>query len=449
MKRASLLVIVLASCAHRERGAANVAHVVVDRSERAQTMDGLGWNAGAFVWANDLGHDAKKELAVLDDAKPRFVRLAGWLTWFQSERGKIMSEHETPKTHDLVAAKDLTSRGIEVDVGIWDLPGWLVDGRTAKHDSLRDAGELIASYVKFLVDGGATVSAVQVQNEPAIAALTKYSTPEDLVVAGHALVDAPDSRGLHDVKLYAPDADRPSRTIAWAEPWFGDDVLRERTAAVSFHTWWDRDENSYRDIARLAAKYRKPVWATEDGACADEKHDCSAGSAFVPSTWETAHDTAMSVWRAIAWARATRVYHWSLVGNGAAIEAATGKRTATYDVFAGLAEAARPGSAVVDVDARAFAHDVRALAFDSGNAVDVVLIEEVGGVDGPDAQRVDFAVPGCTLASAAQLTSFERPSRAPMTVVDGTVVLRAGGVVTAHFNCDSTQSGTAPPPRRE
>jgi O-glycosyl hydrolase len=185
-----------------------------------------------------------------------------------------------------------------------------------------EMAESIAAYILHMRETGVPMTVAEVQNEPDIEAGIKYSSPEALRDAGRVLIAMLDHHGLEDVMLHAPNLHAPTDNVRWIEAWLEDEVLRERTVAVSYHTWWGRERRAYEDIWQAAERYGKPVWATEVGY-----HE--GGHAILPDTWRTSWHYAKSHYRAIAWSHATRTYIWTLLGNDAAV----GKEGERYPMF--------------------------------------------------------------------------------------------------------------------
>lgn len=320
-----------------------VATVMVDPSVAYQTMDGIGANSYAFPYANDLGWNWETVKFVFDELDIAYIRLAPWLGWWETFNDNddptvinwdgFGTVHDIINHHDLPYAQFLHARGIELGVGVWDFAGvsqwcetcvdWLAQGkpRQIPPELYPEMAESISAYILHLKNNGVPLAFAEVQNEPDIEAGIKYPSPEALREAGRALVEAFDHFGL-EVVLHAPNLHSPNDNVRWIEVWFSDEVLRERTAAVSYHTWWSRDPKTYDAIWKSAQKYGKPVWATEVGYQ-------EAGSAIDPSTWRTAWEYAKAHYYAIAWSHASRTYIWTLLGNDAAV----GKNGERYPMF--------------------------------------------------------------------------------------------------------------------
>jgi hypothetical protein len=90
----------------------------------------------------------------------------------------------------------------------------------------------------------------------------------------------------------------------------------------------------YIDIAEYANEVDKPVWATEVGFCALKEGCNLLGEQHYlrPETWGTAWDYATSYYRAINYSKASRVYHWSLLGHDA-IVGKNGEKFPSFYIF--------------------------------------------------------------------------------------------------------------------
>jgi O-glycosyl hydrolase len=243
-------------------------------------------------------------------------------------------------------------------------------------------------------DSGVPMSHVEVQNEPAINAAIQYASPEDLRDAALALIDQLDRNGLSHVMLHGPNYHMPPETADWAEVWLADDTLRARTAAVSYHTWWSETFEDYDGIREVAGRYGKPVWATEIGRWADAER-------LQPSTWPTAWDTAMSFYRAIAWSRASRLYHWTSLGHDA-IVSTSGERYPTFYTVKHFANFIPPGA--VFLESASGDTEVLALCFLLPDGSLSAILLNTGG---SEKTMWLSSVAGGTLAPAGAVTTSE------------------------------------------
>ncbi len=397
-----------------------VATITIDPAIEYQTMDGIGANSYAFPYANDLGWDWQAVQFVFDELDIAYIRLAPWLGWWETA-----NDNDDPYTinwdgfgavvdiinnHDLPYAQFLHRRGIELGVGVWDFAGvsewcetcedWLAGGkpRQIPPELYPEMAESIGAYILHLKNNGVPLAFAEVQNEPDIEAGIKYPSPQALRDAGRVLVDSLDHFGLSDVVLHAPNLHSPNDNVRWIEAWFADEVLRERTAAVSYHTWWSRDFKTFDAIWQAAQKYGKPVWATEVGY-----HE--AGSSIAPATWRTAWDYAQAHYYAIAWSHASRTYIWTLLGNDALV-GKDGERYPMFYVFRHFANAIPAGSVLLE--SRADDTRLLSLAFrrPDGSTLLIVLNDNRAArafrVTGLDARAVKVVVTSET-AYEAQL----------------------------------------------
>jgi O-glycosyl hydrolase len=186
-------------------------------------------------------------------------------------------------------------------------------------------GESIASYILHMQQNSVPITFAEVQNEPDIQAGIQYPSPEALRDAGKVLLQMLDHYDLQSIQLHAPNLHSPSNNIRWIETWLEDETLRQRTAAVSYHTWWSEHRPDYEAIWQAAQKYNMPVWATEAGYS-------GSATSIDPKKWLTAFGFAESYYRAIAWSHASRVYHWSLLG----FDGAVGKEGERYPMLYAL-----------------------------------------------------------------------------------------------------------------
>jgi len=351
-----------------------------------QTMDGFGVNTFTFPFASGEGWSWGAVSSVFEDVDINYVRFKSpfrlWERWNDNPdpydiNWDFFDPTGTINNHDLAFARYLRRRGIEVSLGVWDAEEWLASGspRSVNRSMYLELGESIASYLLRMQKKGIPQPWVEVQNEPAIEAKIQYSSPEDLRDAALALVEMLDHHGLADVMLHGPNHHKPSGAAEWAEVWLADDLLRSRTVAVSYHTWWDSDPAPYERIRQVAERYHKPVWATEVGYC-PLKGGCFEPRYHYlrPETWGTAWDYAMSYYRAIAWSHASRVYHWSLLGWDALVSP-NGWRFPSFYVVKRFAGSMSPGSRLLEVasgDA-----EVLVLAFAAiGGSTSVVLLNQ-------------------------------------------------------------------------
>lgn len=339
-----------------------VVNIAIDPAITYQTLDGIGANSYAFPYANDIGWDWEAVKFVFDELDIAYVRLAPWLGWWETANDNddpytinwngFGTVNDIINNHDVPFAQYLHARGIELSVGVWDFGGvsewcetcedWLASGRPRQipPELYPELGESIAAYILNMQNHGVPIAFAEVQNEPDIEAGIKYPSPEALCDAGHIVLEQFDHFALKKVALHAPNLHAPTNNVPWIDAWFADDVLRERTVAVSYHTWWSVDRRNYEAIWEVAQKYGKPVWATETGY-----QDTRIGIA--PQTWLSSWEYGKSFYRAIAWSHASRVYLWTILGNDAAV-GKDGERYPMFYVFKHFANYIPAGSVLVE-----------------------------------------------------------------------------------------------------
>lgn len=373
--------------------------IQIDPAVTYQTLDGIGANSYAFPFASDVGWDWEAVKFVFDELDIAYVRLAPWLGWWETANDNddpytinwdgFGTVHDIINTHDVPFAQYLHERGIEVDLGVWNFGGvsawcetcedWLASGspRTVPPALYPEVGESIAAYVLNMQNNGVPVPVAEVQNEPDIEAGIRYASPEALRDAGRAVLAQLDHFGLEDVVLHAPNLHSPQNNVPWIEAWLADDALRERTVAVSYHTWWSAYRPHYDAIWEAAQKYAMPVWATETGY-----QDAQTGIA--PQTWWSSWAYGKSFYRAIAWTHASRVYLWTILGNDAAV-GPDGERYPLFYVYKHFANYISAGSVLVE--SRADDDHVLSLAFARPDGTFAVIVLN----DNRDAKTVHLA----------------------------------------------------------
>ncbi len=374
--------------------------VLFNETVRLQTVDGVGANVYNFPFAGDQEWDWASVAFTHVELDVAYVRTAPWFGFWEPENDDADPRQVTwdafgtadaiPAWHDLPYATYLTEQGIEVMPGIWGVADWMIEGDPPQipPENYPELGESIATYVRWLTDNGVPVPVAEVQNEPTIDASIQYPSPEALRDAALALLDQLDAQGLDDVLLHGPNVHMPEPTVQWARPWLENERLRERTAAISYHTWWQDDFELFDGIRALGEEYGLPIWATEVGYCA-LTDGCFDGQNFLlPATWGTAWDYALSHYRAFAWSHASRSYHWTLVGHDAAV-GTTGERYPSYFVLRHFTNRIPRGARMLEVAAGdaellplAFLHpngDVAVLLINQGDAEKSVDLVSVAG----------------------------------------------------------------------
>jgi O-glycosyl hydrolase len=385
-------------------GTPDVDEVRINDTVRYQSLDGVGACSNSFPFANDLGWSWDAVKFVYDEVNFHYVRLATWFGFWEARNDDADPYHinpsgfgggtDTANWHDVPYAQYLTGKGIETMLGIWNVSDWMAGGspRHIAPAMYPELAESITAYLLHMKDQGVAMPVAEVQNEPGIAAALQYDTPEDLRDAALALLDMLDRHGLTNVMVHGPNFHTPPGTVPWAKVWLENQTLRDRTAAVSYHTWWSDSFTDYDQIRQLAEQYKKPVWATEIGLLATD--------GLQPDTWATAWDTAKSFYRAIAWSRASRLYHWASLGNDAMV-GKTGERYPTFYAVKHFANFITPAARLVDTASGN--KQVLALGFllPTGNRSLILLNDS----DSSKTMRIRSARGGVTTVSDSLTTS--------------------------------------------
>jgi len=361
------------------------ATVLIDESSPLQTLDGIGANAYPYPLQGAKGWDWAAVSPELEELGLDYVRMVSWFKFWESENDDddpwninwAGFETETPSMQwwDMPLAQWLDARGIEPLLGLWDTADWLASGDPRRIDpSMYDElGESIVAWHITMRDAGIEFPYAEVQNEPNIVAHIQYDSPEDLRDAAKTVITHLDAAGFQDVMLHGPNTNHADEVPLWAGPWFADEALAARTVAISYHTWMSSDFEDYDAIRQLAELHGKQVWATELGYCPVQA-GCPDGHLFDSEEWITAFDAALSAYRAIAWSRANRVYHWAAIGYDPVLSTA-GERYPTYYAVKHFADSVPPGA--VHVTTSVDDEDLAALAFSlPSGGLSAVLINE-------------------------------------------------------------------------
>ncbi len=390
-----------------------VTTLVIDEGQPLQTLDGIGANAYPFPIQSVEGWDWDAVAPTLEELGLDYVRVVSWFQFWESvnddddpwhiEWSGFNSEVASLEWWDVPFTTWLTDRGIEPMVGIWNVADWLASGDPRRIDpaDYDELGESITAYHLAMREAGIELRYAEVQNEPNIVAHVRYDTPEDLRDAARTVLDHLDAAGLHDVMLHGPNSNHADEVLPWAEAWFADEVLTDRTVAVSYHTWRSHDVEDYDAIRQLAQEHGKQVWATEVGYC-PQTEGCYDDTHFLLShTWGTALDASVSAWRAIVWSQAHRVYHWAAIGYDPAIDEAGGKLPTWYGLKH-FTDAVPPGAVHV------------------GSAS-----------PDPDVLIAAFAMPDSDALTAVVIHRGEQPTSARLLSARGTAWTIVGGATSA------------------
>ena len=243
----------------------------INETVRYQTLDGVGANTYPYAYASDIGWDWNQVRYVYDEVHLHYLRAAVWFEWWETTNDNadpqtinwngFMTVNRIAEYHDLPFDQWLAARGIPSALGVWDHGDWLASGspRRVPSSLYDELGESIAAYLLYKEMNGLPQTYTEVQNEPGIEAGVNYASPEDLRDAAKATLDAFDHFGLQQVMLHGPNFHQPSGAADWARVWLADQRLRDRTIAVSYHTWWNDDFASYDASNTSAPITRKPV----------------------------------------------------------------------------------------------------------------------------------------------------------------------------------------------
>ncbi len=403
-------------------GTPEATEVRINETKRLQTLDGVGVNANSYPFTNQIGFNWEAVKDAFDEIDVEYVRLVSWFSNWEPTNDDgdpsttnldAFDPNGAIEKDDIGFAKFLTERGIDVELGVWMTSDWL-GSSTIAESNFPELGESIASYMTNMEENGVPMSIGEVQNEPGINAYIKYPSPEALVNAGLAVLDALDAAGHEDVMLHGPNYHQPNEdAAAWAEVWMQNDRLRERTAALSYHTWSRDDFASYDRLRQIAEKYDKPVWATELGYCAFPS-GCGGGHTLLPATWGTAWDYAMSYYRALAWTHASRLYHWTLVGFDAAVEPGTGERYPSFYVLKHFANYIEPGSRMLEVASGD--EEVLAMGFLLPSGERTAILLNSGSAE----KTIDLSsVQGLKLAVSEAKTTTQSSNEADTAITEG------------------------------
>lgn len=369
--------------------------ITMDPSEQYQTMDGIGACAYAFPFANGMEYNSAAVKVAFEELDLHYIRLAPWLSWWETNNDNSdpfsinWSAFGVPNDFaswwEVPTGQYFTGLGIETSFGVWGLGDWVDEGDPADYDEI---AELLTTYAMRMENGGVPQPYMELKNEPG---LSDYQNAEALRDAALRLLNMLDFHGMDDVMLRGPEYHRPRDTAAWADVWLANETLRDRTNALSYHTWWDQSRTYYDEILQVAEQYDKPVWATEVGLWA---------TSLEPETWNTAFDYATSQYRAIAWSRAERTYQWTVAGHDGAI----GKNGERYPAFYSLKHYANyipPGATLIDTTVSDPDLLTTAFALPDGNYSVVVLNDTYS------ADTLELSLPGVALRAVEGETSRE------------------------------------------
>ena len=371
MLRGIVLVASFTLFASYEPQISTAATVTISPSTQYQTMDGIGACSCAFPYGNDGGWNWNSVKFVFDELDLHYIRLVPWMYWWEKYNDNADPNviywpgfgvpNNFAAWYEVPFAKYLTSKGIQVHSGVWGLAEWIEYGNPViiHPADYPELGELLASYALNMQNNGVPQPYGEIKNEPAISTLPTAAALRD---AALAVLTKYNHFGLTNTNFCGPEYHTPTGAASWAQTWLANSTLRNRTAAVSYHTWWSANFADYNSIRQVAQQYNKPVWATEVGYCALYDGCWFDGTEHYlrPETWGTAWDYAMSHYRALAWSGATRSYQWTILGWDAAVST-TGQRYPSFYILKHFANFIPPGA--VRVSSSADDSNILVLAF--------------------------------------------------------------------------------------
>lgn len=330
-------------------GGADEVRVVVDPTTTFQVMDGLGANVWAFSYVSDLGWDWEATRFVFDELDLRYVRLISWLYYWETTNDDgdpwsihwdgFQTELQMMDWHDVPFAQWLARRGVDVTLSVEGAPAWMSreEPGILASSAWPELGETIAAYVLYMQQHEVEMATVEVTGAPAYVGKEGsgiwYDTAKDATDAAETVVEVLDHFGLSHLGLRGPGYHEPRGAAAWISEWLKNDRVRERTAAATFYTWNGGSYSDYDAVRQVAGAWDMPIWVMEAGYCGQQSGCAFADHSYLlPETWDTAWDIGKALYQAIAWADASRIYHWTALGWDAFV-APGGKRFPTFYVF--------------------------------------------------------------------------------------------------------------------
>jgi hypothetical protein len=333
----------------------------IDPSAEYQTMDGIGACTYCFMYNSDGSGgnwDWNAVKFVFDELDLHYFRTAPWLSWWETANDNIdpysinwngfQTANRFADWREVPYGEYLSNRGYELNLGVWSFESWLANGNPVQiaPDMYDELGETLASYVIYqTISNNVNMPVYEIQNEPAINAAIRYASPETLVTAALEVITMMDHFGLTNMILHGPNHHQPSGAAEWAAKWFTNAALRARTSALTYHTWWGQDFAYYDDIRKVAEQYNVPVWANEVSGMYWHPVEKQWHASY--TNWACAFDGALRYWRAIVWSRASRTYHWTILGHDAVVSM-SGERYPLFYVLKHMANHIPPGAVLVD-----------------------------------------------------------------------------------------------------
>ncbi len=359
--------------------------ILINPTLHHQTMDGIGANSYTYPVANDLEYRWNRVNFAFSEVKLAYIRFAPWFPWWEPINDNpdanapnwqaFQSQLTIAEDHNVPFTRFVQRYGSKLTPGIFNLPEWMTRGapRRLPEDMRPELAESIATYLIYLRKQGVKIEVAEVANEPDLDMVVGYQKPEALHAALKQTIKTFKNMGVTQ-KFHAPNVGSPGPTVAWAKPLLEDPEIKPHLQAISYHTWWSKDPKEYQAIAELSQAHDIPVWATEVGYC-PLRDGCFGNKKYLrPETWDTAFDYALSYYRAIAWSRASRVYHWALMGFDAAV-GPMGQRHPSYFVLKHFANYIPPRSVYIEsISANA---QVKSLAFQRlDGRISLILLNE-------------------------------------------------------------------------
>lgn len=328
---------------------------------RHQTLDGIGANSFVHPISGDMDWDWDAVRFVFDEIPLAYLRVAPWFIWWEPENDDsdpsrvnwegFQTVHPIPDRYVIPFAEHVSGYGLHIEPGVFDVPEWMSSSAERPwvvSEAMRpELAESISSFHAYLRAHDVRPPVIEVANEPDLDQVVYYPSKEALVQTFAATLDRLDQLGMAQMKVHGPNTKDAVNAAAWGDALLSHPRVGPRMGALSYHTWWISDPEPYRAIRRVAEKHGVPVWATEVGYCALPE-GCFEGTHFLrPDTWATALDYAVSYWRAIELSRASRVYHWALLGSDAVVSK-QGDRTPSFHVLRQFARFIPPGAVLID-----------------------------------------------------------------------------------------------------
>lgn len=293
--------------------------VYVDLTQEHQTMDGTGGNIYSFVinWSSSVLDK------IINDINVSHLRMRcnvqEWEPYNDnSDPGKInwSAFYDSGNPHkDFLFLEKLIPTDIEVVLGIFDVPDWMVINPSAKEDRIippsmyPEFAELVVSYLLYAkYQYGFTINCISIQNEPNIG-IYVYFAPDELAAVTEVVLAALDANGLGNVILHVGDVNEPSSGVTYYTDSLDVPAIAARTHAVSFHTWHNMTQSNL-DAVRVFAEGRGvQTWSTEVGT-----------SPLDSSTLDWALGSMVNHHMCFKYAHSSLTFQWCLAGAETSID---------------------------------------------------------------------------------------------------------------------------------